>query len=101
MQPVDAADYSGTGSVVTIASTLSLTGKAAIVKWFQVQDAGIVGTVSPRVGTKDISTTRGGLVVAGGAAFSPPVAELTGFYDLESWYILVQSGDKVAISAAR
>lgn len=100
MQPVDAADYTGTGNAVTIAAAMGMTGSATLVKWFQVQDVSI-GVIPARVGTSAISTSRGGVVQGGGAAFSPPTAELTSLYDLSSWYILVQSGEQVAISAAR
>ncbi len=94
MQIYDAADVAGDGAIHTISSAL---GNLKYAKWFQVQ-AVSVGAVAARVGSSNISATRGAVCAAGGSLFYPTVAEMTNYYDLTKIYYLVQSGDTVSIS---
>ena len=92
MAPRDIADYTGDGAVHTLAS---ITGVRS-ARWFSVQAVSVGGTAA-RVGSASITSTRGGVVSGGASFFMPPVGGGQDLYDLTLWYLLVQTGDTVAI----
>lgn len=81
------ADITGAAATVAIATTGGAewvqinapTGNAAVVRW----------------GDASTSSTRGGIIAAGGAQFLPKIPGRT--YQLPGIYVYVASGDKVSV----
>jgi hypothetical protein len=91
-------DVSGTGSVVQLAAT-------GTARWCQlVAPAGNTSVV--RWGDSAITSSRGSIITPAGAQFIPPTvgtAPAGGSvpFQLSSLYVLVQSGDTLAVTCGR
>lgn len=74
-----------------------LSATSVPCNWWQVQASG-TQTSDIRVGDSLISSTRGAIIFAGsnGAQFAPPAGN-TNCYNLNDVFVLVQTGDKVAV----
>lgn len=88
-------DVTGDGTAQSISSLLP-EGYPSKAKWFQVTVK--TGTGPEYLGdTALVDDGTGGMPFTAGTVSVPPVAELTGRYDLASWKIVVKSNDKVTI----
>ncbi len=96
MTPKTAADHTGDAAIHTLASILGIKQ----CKWFQVSAVSIA-TTAARVGDANIAlNTQGFPIASGGGVFAPPIAAGTTGYDLEAWYVIAASNDKLSIACA-
>ena len=82
-------DITGTGSSVQLSSTIIKAN------WVQVQ--AISGnSAAVRLGDSGVSSTEGAVIAATGGQFAPPAGN-TNCYNLADIWVLIGSGDKIAI----
>lgn len=100
MQPYTPQDLTGDGAAHTLASLLGINR----CRWFQVSgitSAGVatrVGGSNVALGTSSPAVSGSGFpITGGGSQFAPPVSLNNEVYDLEQWYIIIPSGDKVSV----
>lgn len=95
MIPKTAQDHTGDAAIHTLYSILGVKQ----CKWFQVSAVSIASTAA-RVGDANIALSGGtGIPIGtGGGVFAPPIALPTTFYDLELWYVIAASSDKLSIA---
>lgn len=90
-------DYTGDASAHSIASLLPANYPPR-AKWFQVTIKS--GSGPEYIGDQNMHDDGTGgyeFSTAGSGQFAPPVAELTGNYDLTTWKISVKNADVVNI----
>lgn len=99
MRPITPAQYTGTGSRVTLASILGVDQ----CKWFRVEGAAI-GSTPGRVGGSNVALSPGaGFPIYANSARPqqvPPIARAMEFYDLTKWYIVLSLNDTAVVGCA-
>ncbi len=96
MTPKTAADITGDGAIHSLADILGIKQ----CKWFQVSAVTVASTAA-RVGDANIAlSTQGFPIGSGGGVFAPPIAVGTTGYDLEQWYVIAASNDKLSVACA-
>ncbi len=106
MNPYTPQDYTGDGAVHKLSDLLGVTR----CRWWQVVGISIASaTIPARVGDAsvglDVSSPltkgRGFPVGQDTGQFAPPLSDplANGVYNLEDWYIVVATSDKVSIGA--
>ena len=81
--------------VLTAAPVALSTGASIRAAWVQVQANSLNGAA--RIGDRNITASRGGIIASGGDAQFGPTLGNANAYDLSDIYVLGTPGDTVAI----
>lgn len=93
MQITQLADITGDGA------THALSAATVRAKWIQfITDKANGAAV--RIGDKNVTSSLGLPIAAGGGMLLPPIADLGSFYDLSTTYYNAGSGDKLYVAWA-